>query len=109
MMPAAYVGLEVSQTASLPLLLSLISRCFRAVIAAVFALLSGPKTRLKALSLLMFPHPFGGGTAKSHAHGAASRILFDPTGRAHYDGPMPFAADTAPPLPARAQALFDFW
>lgn len=74
---------------------------------AVFSLLSKPINRLKGLSFLMFPHRFGSGTAKSRT-GATSRILFDPPRQAHYDGSMPFAADTAP-LPARAQALIDFW
>jgi uncharacterized protein (DUF924 family) len=50
-------------------------------------------------------HRTGAARAKTLS---ASEILFFGNAGAHYDAPMPFAADP-PPLPARVQAFLDFW
>jgi uncharacterized protein (DUF924 family) len=105
---------QTPQTQVLPLFLPLFSRCFFAVIAAVFSLLSPLINRRNAAGFLAFLQDFRRGTAKSPrrtaitAKSSAGEILFNGACATHYHARMPFAPDAAP-LPARAQALLDFW
>ena len=114
MSQAPATTITTRQTPEPLLLWPLISRCFSAVIGAVISLLSPLLNDRKAPGFLAFWRNCRTANATDHDAAAAARpaanseILFNPAHSAHYDGAMPFAPDTAP-LPARAEALFDFW
>ena len=86
----------------------LLSRCFFAVNVAVFSLLWALIHRQKLADFLTFCCRFFRWNSKKCQICPDHEILFYRAHRADYDMPMPFTADP-PPLPARAQALFDFW
>src|SRR5579864_3118362 len=116
-MPTALAALTPAVTANFPLLSPLITRCCLAVLAAVIPLFRRPINRSTAADFLRFCPPkkcagTASGGRRAWAGGALAardgEIFFSRSPPAHYDVWMPFAVDP-PPLPARAQALLDFW